>query len=182
MRNARNGAGRCTTLPTTDLTWKPPVCGFLKINFDATFINGLTVTGCVLRNEVGVVLGAWVHRFSTDNPFWVESVAVGQALKIATSQQLDEVIFEGDAAFVIFPLNGHSDFEDWRAKKILSECKSLLAPHLFWHVSFAPRSCNIFAHCLAKWAFNLNFSGFVPPHLLNPTIWGVRDVEQTVIL
>lgn len=57
------------------LQWQPPVEGELKFNFDAAFKDGRAVTGCILRNATGIILGAWTNRFDSDNPYCAEAEA-----------------------------------------------------------------------------------------------------------
>lgn len=64
----------------------------------------MTVTWCVLRNDSGSILGAWVNHFTSDNPFCAEAEAVFQALKIAKDVLLEKVYLEGDATNVIAAL------------------------------------------------------------------------------
>lgn len=158
--------------------WKPPREGEYKMNFDAAFINGRAVTACILRNSVGTILGAWIGRFSSENPFCAEAEAAVQVLKLSKDLGLDEVTIEGDATFVIFALLGCSQYEDWRAKSLIVCGKALLARRLGWKVLFTPRDCNSHAHFLAKWAFSLDFCGAVPTQLLDPSLWGVRVGNQ----
>lgn len=83
--------------------------GGLKLNFDAAFVDGNTFTGVLLRNDRGLILGAWVNHFESDNPFCAETEAALQALHIANELQLEAVTIEGDAFCVIMALNGLDD-------------------------------------------------------------------------
>lgn len=93
------------------LVWQPPPPGFLKFSFDVAFKDGKTITGCLLRNSFGTV-GAWLNHFVLINPFYAETEAAIQALTHASTLNLDKVLFEGDAANVIYALNGMVDYED----------------------------------------------------------------------
>lgn len=70
-------------LPPAFTPWIPPPKGEFKLNFDATFGHGTTYTGVVLRNEFGVVLGAWTNCFQSENSFCAETATAVQTLKIA---------------------------------------------------------------------------------------------------
>lgn len=59
-----------------------PPDGEVKFNFDATFKNGITTTGYVLRNASSVIVGTWVNCFQSENPYCVETEAATQALKL----------------------------------------------------------------------------------------------------
>lgn len=71
--------------------WVLLIFGEYKINCDAAFKDRITVTGCVLRNHLGLILGAWTCRFVSDNAFCAESKAVVQALQQASKLQLEKV-------------------------------------------------------------------------------------------
>lgn len=136
--------------PKGAIPWTPPPKGEYKLNFDAAYAHGTTYTGVVLRNEVGVVLGAWTKCFQSENSFCAKTVAAVQALKIAHTLQLERVTIEGDALNVIMALSGVSDAEDWKAKKDLIEGKKLVENHMIWFLNFTPRSGNFHAHNLAS--------------------------------
>lgn len=154
--------------------WMPPMEGGMKMNFDAAFKEGRTVTGYVLHDHRGTILGAWVTGLVSDNPFCAETEAAIQALKRAQELHLEKIHFEGDAANVILALQGVVRFEDWRAKAKLDEGHRLLSQHLYWSVGFTPRKCNSTGHWLAKWATSLSFCGSVPTDSLDPSLWGER--------
>lgn len=152
--------------------WKPPLAGEFKLNFDVTFCNGKAITGCVLRDSNGILLGAQVNHFVSDNPFCTESEEAIQALKLA--EEIDKVTFKGDASNVILTLQGLQQIVDWKEKPILDLGASLLSQHVFWFLNYIPRMCNRLAHCLAKWAFSLDFCGPTTPNR-NPKLWGMSE-------
>lgn len=154
-------------------SWQPPPDGELKFNFDVAFKDGVTTTGCILRNSNGTIVGAWVNRFKSDNPFFAEIEAAIQALKLANELNLERVSFEGDASNFVLALKGFHEFENWQAFSLHEVGCNLLNCHLFWSISFAPRCCNTMAHILAKWVNSRHFVGPVPPDLIDPTLWGV---------
>lgn len=151
--------------------WQPPPPGVLKLNFDAAYKDGCTVTAAVLRNNSGTILGAWVNRFHSENSFCSEVEAAVQALKIAADLKINTACFEGDAHNVILVMNGFTQFQDWRAKSVLEEGKRILSGRLFWTLSYTPRVCNALAHKIAKWASPLHFCGKVVMSLLPPDFW-----------
>lgn len=94
------------------------------------YVDGKFGTGCILRDEGGNILGAWINHFSTDNAYCAEAEAAIQALKIAEELRLDKVILEGDAMFVILALQGMDEFEDWKATTKIAEGRRRLAAHI----------------------------------------------------
>lgn len=143
------------------MRWKPPFRGELKLNFDAAYEEGVIVTGVVLRDSDGRIMGAWTNRFMSDNPFCAETEVAIQALKIAVELRIENATFEGDAAFVILALQGLSEFEDWRAVNNIKEGRQILSSHYLWSIQYSLRSCNRCGHILAKWAKETSFFGFV---------------------
>lgn len=170
FRTKRVGAVR--TLPQhVPPRWQPPPRGEFKMNFDAAFSRGISYTGVILRNDSGLVLGAWTNCFPSENSFCAETLAAVQALKIAHSLRLDRVSFEGDALNVVMALSGVSAAENWKAIRDLIVGRKLLESHLFWFISFVPRSDNGFAHNIAAWASSSLFCGQVDLSLLPPNFW-----------
>lgn len=148
--------------------------GEYKINFDAAFKDGVASSRVVLLDEHGIILGAWTNHFQSENPFCAEAEVVVQALKVAEQLNLDKISIKGDAHNVVMALTGSSEFDDWRAKKILDMGKTLLHRRLIWFLSFVPFSSNLTAHSLAIWAFNSFFLG----KLISPfrsLIFGRKD-------
>lgn len=141
--------------------WAAPPRGEYKLNFDAAFKNNTTYTGVVLKNDCGAILGAWTNRFQSENTFCAEAEAAAQALKIATSLNLEKVTVQGNALNVILDLKGVADKEDWRAKLCIKFGRSVLNSKLFWFLNFIPGSGNVFAHRLARWASVSDFCGQV---------------------
>lgn len=146
------------------------------MNFDATFKDGLTVTGVVLRNNFSYILGAWTNRFRLDNPFCVEVEATIQTLKIDDGLNLDKVTFEGDAFNDIMALQGFSQIEDWRDIKLITAGKKMLLPRCFWFLNHVLRSCNSHAHNLARWACNSGLCGFMNLSHLPSDLWTGGEV------
>lgn len=105
---------RVPDLQTMICHWMPPAPGYLKLNFDAAYRDGTTVTGVILRDSSGDIKGAWVHRFESANAFCAETEAANQALHITTTLNLPQVLIEGDAATVVMALNGIDDYTDWQ--------------------------------------------------------------------
>lgn len=151
--------------------WQPPVRGTLKFNFDATYTNGIAVTGVVLRNHDGLILGAWVNRFVSVNSYCAETEAAIQALEIANHQGFDLVEFEGDALEVIMALLGLPQFEDWRAMANILTGRRLISHHTHWTVKHIYREANTCAHNLAKWATSTSLIGSLDVTTLPPAVW-----------
>ena len=68
-----------------DMEWKAPPRGWKKLNFDVAFSKGKAMIECVMRDYLGIILGAWISCFSACNAFVAKAEAATQALKYATS-------------------------------------------------------------------------------------------------
>lgn len=149
----------------------PPIPGYLKLNFDAAYRDGTTITGVILRDSSGDIKGAWVHRFESMNAFCAETEVANQALHIATTLNLSKVIIEGDATTVVMALNGIDDYTDWRVTHLSIDGRSTLSQHCLWQLQYAPRECNRSAHNLAQWAKTTDFCGRIESPLLPLVVW-----------
>lgn len=116
---------------------------------DATFSNLQAVSGMVLRNHHGQVVGAWTHHYLSPNVFCAEMSVVIQALSKADELGLDKVLIECDSVGVIFALQGLKQYEDWQARALLTKGKRLLSKHPLWICKHINRQCNRSAHRLA---------------------------------
>lgn len=143
-----------------------------RLNFDAAFYEGKSATSCIIWDEYENIFGAWVNHFRNDNAFCAESEAAIQALKIAKDLNLDKVIIEGDAMFVILAMHGMAEFADWKATKQIEEGKRRLRGRPNWYLIYSSRESNACAHQLAKWAFHSNFVGEVDKDNLSVVLDG----------
>ncbi|KAA3475300.1 reverse transcriptase [Gossypium australe] len=131
--------------------WNPPVIGFIKINFDATFqIDSRTSTTTVLASDSeGEVVGAETYLFEdVVDAFVAEARAYERAILFAIKMGFRRLLVEGDSPSIIKKL------------KTKGEDRSILRPiiqHIrilensFGNVSylFVPRLVNAVAHSLA---------------------------------
>lgn len=109
----------------------PPLPGELKMNFDAAYHDGQTVTGVILRNNNRVILGAWTSHFVAENAFCAEIEVVLQALEMAFCLRLKQIPIEGDAFSVVMAMHGLEKYEDWQAKHNILKGRDILTYNLF---------------------------------------------------
>ncbi|MBA0576001.1 hypothetical protein Golob_006850, partial [Gossypium lobatum] len=81
-------------------SWRPPEFGFIKINFDASFIQdkGLATTAVLARNYKEDVVGAKTYLFKeVADSFVAEAQACERALVFAHKMGFQQLAVEGDA-------------------------------------------------------------------------------------
>ncbi|PPE00461.1 hypothetical protein GOBAR_DD02511 [Gossypium barbadense] len=130
--------------------WRPPDDGFIKINFDASFVQdkGLAITAVLARNHKGEVVGAETYLLNdVADPFVAEARA-SSVMVFAHTMGFQRLVVEGDALSVIKNIsNGEAG-------------KSIIRP-IIYHIqqlarifeeityTFVPREGNEAAHVLA---------------------------------
>ncbi|XP_050211794.1 uncharacterized protein LOC126661954 [Mercurialis annua] len=114
------------------------------------------VGAVVVRNHRGLAISSATSRyFNVASPAILEAMAMRDAINLAKSLQLTEVIFEGDAKVLIDAMIKNSNV-DYNCDVIIQDCKVLaetLMPHSF---IFVRRVNNWVAHSLAKKALRDN--------------------------
>ncbi|XP_050217460.1 uncharacterized protein LOC126668298 [Mercurialis annua] len=139
-------------------SWSPPPANVFKLNFDGAFQAAMSsgVGAVVVRNHRGVVFNSTTKRYPyVTSPATIEAMALRDAINLAISLQLPEVIFEGDAKVIIEAMSQNSKV-DYNTDVIIQDCKVLLnniMPHSF---HFVRRASNWVAHSLAKKALTDN--------------------------
>lgn len=116
--------------------WPPPPPGFLKVNFDSSFVDDCVVAGIIVRNAQGSAISAWTGCSIASSPFAAEAVAAYQALKWAEDNELQHIVFEGDALNVVLALNGVNDCIEWQGKHRILLGRTLLKRHVSWTMTF----------------------------------------------
>lgn len=72
--------------------WKPPPAGWLKVNTDAAFNNGLAAIALVVRNDYGGMVLTMTKLMGCKNAWCVELAAVNWATKIM-SRKVGQMCF-----------------------------------------------------------------------------------------
>lgn len=150
--------------------WSPPPLGWIKINFDAAFSEGVTHPAVIVRDSNGTITTTWTSELMVDGPFSVEASAAHMALKIGELQHEQCVIIEGDALSVIQSIYQHIPILDWWGEKIIQECQSISTRNMARNIQFTPRASNRAAHNPAAQATRAPACGFLNPASLPPDV------------
>jgi len=132
--------------------WKPPVAGFLKVNWDASLnINSKLVgLGCVIRNEEGCVIAAkCCVRKAVVDPVCAEAMAALAALDFCSDMGCVSIECEGDSLQIIKGVSS-SDHSLDRIGHFLDAIKQKVAGFSVCKWSHCFRDANEVAHLLAR--------------------------------
>ena len=133
-------------------SWSPPVCNWVKLNFDAYVPTGINHgLGVVVRDHHGQVLIAAVRRCKANWSADVcEATAALYALQLAARFGFDYVHLEGDSLTVISAIDGNVEGSSpihLIYDHILSWCCAFSG----FCCSFVRRNGNTVAHSMARW-------------------------------
>ncbi|KAL3839320.1 hypothetical protein ACJIZ3_023911 [Penstemon smallii] len=109
--------------PTLSRRWSPPKKGFLAINSDAAFKDGLAATGFIIRNHFGSILFASSCLHNCLNPTVAEALAVKEACSFLNFLKIDNAIFESDYLNLVMAINNWESNLDWSIAGIVEEIK-----------------------------------------------------------
>ncbi|KAL3628478.1 hypothetical protein CASFOL_027524 [Castilleja foliolosa] len=151
--------------------WIPPPLGFIKVNTDASFKNGVSKAGIIFRNHSGTISLAATYHHNCLDSFSAECLALLDACKILQELKNQKVCLESDCLAAITFINGNSGNFFWQASAVIDQFLLIRSRWPFWSFNFTPRVANGAAHALAFWAFNSNFMGFVPKNELPVSIF-----------
>lgn len=82
-------------------TWKPPECGWWKVNHDATFDSGRATVVMVVKDDAGLLIEACLELIGCNSAFEVEAKDVERAVLYASSKGWRNFIFSSDALVVV---------------------------------------------------------------------------------
>ncbi|KAF9606529.1 hypothetical protein IFM89_025902 [Coptis chinensis] len=137
-----------------DVAWINPPPGWVKINFDAAFVNtGTYATLAVVgRDHERRILGGCSKKMKATTSAEAELLAAELAVDFALLQQWKDIIFEGDAMEVVEACKHGANSAPlrWRTMLLNMFC-NLNSLHSF-SFRHTPRACNLLAHKLVAWA------------------------------
>ncbi|MBA0845521.1 hypothetical protein Goarm_022797 [Gossypium armourianum] len=131
--------------------WRPPDYGFVKINFDASFIpgNNFALIAILARNHKGEVIEAVTYMVEdVDDAFVAEARACERALILARLKGFRRLIVEGDSLTVIKKLTKNEEDRSI-IRPIVHNIHRLRQGFDEVSYQFVNRSLNAAAHTLA---------------------------------
>lgn len=150
--------------------WSQLPLGWIKINFDVAYSDGVAHPAVIIWDLNSTILTAWVTQRLSDGPYAAEAMAAEMALKQVELNKSNDIIIEGDAQNVIHNINKFAPLSDWRGQEYIQNCQTILARNPKWKVQYTPNSCNKAAHNLAAWATHSSICGYVDPVNLPPNV------------
>ncbi|KAL3633262.1 hypothetical protein CASFOL_022789 [Castilleja foliolosa] len=137
----------------------PPPMDYLKANVDATFLDGCTFSGVLLRDSNGSVRLACSYPHI--DSFTAECLALFDACILMESHKIQKVCFESDCLNAITFIVSSSNNCFWTGTPVIDHIKRLWSGWPHWNFKFVQRGANNASHALAKWAFDFNFKGII---------------------
>ncbi|XP_026451684.1 uncharacterized protein LOC113352014 [Papaver somniferum] len=122
-QNITSTHGRTTT--DTQDTWKFPITRTLKINCDASWLSSKTDAsiGFILLNWTGTFKGAGTAKCRTSSAEEAEALALLHTTEWVITEELQNLVIEGDNKATINYLLGQDTTISWQSKAILEEVK-----------------------------------------------------------
>ena len=146
------------TQPNSDsnFSWTKPPNGTIKCNVDAATFNNNSMVGygMCFRDSLGqLFLGKSDYMKFSATVLEVETIGLLEAMKMAISSGIHNVIFETDSRSLVnalysttTPLNEFGD--------LVIQCKNILLSNHDFMVSFVRRQVNTVAHSIARAALS----------------------------
>ena len=137
--------------PLGKTAWEPPPSGWIKVNFDGSFVvqDGKAGAGVIARDSHGhVVFTAWRALFRCQNAEEAEALACLESLRLAAQWSQGSVIIETDCARIAKALEAKEDRSS--LSFILSDAKLHARLLVEWRIAKVKRECNSVAHELAS--------------------------------
>ncbi|KAK6130268.1 hypothetical protein DH2020_035981 [Rehmannia glutinosa] len=156
--------------PHTVAHWQHPREGVFKINSDASIMKGEgSSIGVVIRAHNGDVTKALARKYNQAFAVDImEAIACHEGLKLAKELQLEHVEAGTDCQLLVHSfINTHTNLTYLGG--VIDDIRKLMTFFRSFSLRYIPRSANVMAHLLARFAFsNLNnnmYSGFFPSEL-----------------
>ncbi|KAK9999683.1 hypothetical protein SO802_019286 [Lithocarpus litseifolius] len=145
------------TNPGSVQVWSPPTGSVYKLNFDAAVFTSTrsSSVGVIVRNSLGEVMaGLSAHGPAVANSEEAEALACRKAIEFAIDAGFMDLVIEGDNAAVM-KATASPRLDRSRLGHIYDDIRMLAAGFRSWSVGCVKRSANSTAHCLARFASQL---------------------------
>lgn len=136
----------------SDQKWKPPAVDQLKINVDASVIEGQNsyAVGIVLRNSQGQFVAGKTRRFGEAVPVLeAELAGIWEAMVWSHELTSGSVVIESDSLLSVNAIN--QDYENiLESGDLVQQCQEMIRASGRISVSYIKKQANKVAHNLAK--------------------------------
>ena len=137
----------------TEQPWIKPPPGMIKCNVDAASFNGNSIMGydmCFRDSTSLFLLGKSDYFATSTTVLEVESLGLLEAIKVAISNDMQDVMFETDSKVLSDALHTTSTLAN-EFGDLVSHCRSLLVSRNDFFVSCVRRQANkVIAHSIAR--------------------------------
>ncbi|XP_026458763.1 uncharacterized protein LOC113359322 [Papaver somniferum] len=135
--------------PEQRLTWKPPENDFLKINFNASFVQvslhggiGLIVrdfAGDCIKVQGKYLDGGMRAGIEVEE---LECKSMLEVVKFAVTKMFREIVFESDSEVLIKSISEQTSYVHWMNQYIVLDIKYFLSKLNKWQCVFVKRDAN----------------------------------------
>ncbi|PIN10697.1 hypothetical protein CDL12_16718 [Handroanthus impetiginosus] len=115
-----------------EVKWRPPQIGWIKVNVNAPFIDGLAFAAAVFRNHDGSLVYAHTAKRWCHDPSTTKAFALREAASILDGFKINLAILESNCLQVVKIVKNRDETLDWMIK-------------------FVSRVANEVAHNLVAW-------------------------------
>ncbi|KAK5835503.1 hypothetical protein PVK06_011193 [Gossypium arboreum] len=132
-----------------NVLWRPPTSGFIKLNFDASFMDNtkISIAAVLARDEEGKILGAYTYPIAdVADAFVAEARACERALYFALDMGFRNIILECDSLTRFFEAVAYQFVPrdtNWATHALAMDGRHRISP-CFW-VEEAPNSVAVLA-------------------------------------
>ncbi|KAL3621021.1 hypothetical protein CASFOL_035933 [Castilleja foliolosa] len=142
--------------------WIPPPDGWLKINTDAAFADGLSTSGIIFKNKSGTIVLAATFTHNCPDATTAECLALLDACTIANYLKIKKAAFFNDCLNAVTFIKNSPINCFWAANPVVEKIKKCWSNWPHWVFKFSGRSTNSAAHSLAQWGVSSSVTGLIP--------------------
>lgn len=93
--------------------WSPPCFGMWKVNWDASYKDGVAALGMVIRDDCGTLIEATTKLISCYSAYEAEVKVVEWATSMTAIGERNNLIFISCAAKVVEEINSNTELKGW---------------------------------------------------------------------
>lgn len=135
--------------------WKPPRTGWLKVNTNAAFKNGLAAPAMVVRDDYGGMVLTMTKLIGCKNAWCAEFPAVNWATRITEQKGWTKVLWSSDAKGIIETINSLEELDAWETSSNIMQIRERCAS-FSWQLLWNPRLANQATNSIANFSLTNN--------------------------